>query len=169
MPCTPFQNVKYGTPFKKSVFLCFRCVWGALSNKIGGEELTNDSRFNNIDVRRQNQAEMWQILESYASNYTKRELMQILNEIDVPCGPIMSTDDLANDEHVKLREMYQELDHPERGNWFNLGCPIKLSDSPVEMTRSPLLGEHTDDILSQVLDYQESEIDQLKQAGAFSK
>jgi formyl-CoA transferase len=144
-------------------------VWNALSNKIGGEELTNDSRFNNIDVRRQNQAEMWQILESYACNYTKRELMQMLNEIDVPCGPIMSTDDLANDEHVKLREMYQELDHPERGNWFNLGCPIKLSDSPVEMTRSPLLGEHTDDILSQVLDYQESEIDQLKQAGAFSK
>ena len=144
-------------------------VWNALSNKIGGEKLTNDSRFNNIDVRRQNQAEMWQILESYACNYTKHELMQILNEIDVPCGPIMSTDDLANDEHVKLREMYQELDHPERGNWFNLGCPIKLSDSPVEMTRSPLLGEHTDDILSQVLDYQESEIDQLKQAGAFSK
>ncbi|MDC0178722.1 formyl-CoA transferase [Woeseiaceae bacterium] len=144
-------------------------VWSALSNKIGGEELTNDSRFNNIDVRRQNQAEMWQILENYACNYTKHELMQMLNEIDVPCGPIMSTDDLANDEHVKLREMYQELDHPERGNWFNLGCPIKLSDSPVEMTRSPLLGEHTDDILSQVLDYQESEIDQLKQAGAFSK
>ena len=144
-------------------------VWSALSNKIGGEELTNDSRFNNRDVRRQNQAEMWQILENYACNYTKHELMQMLNEIDVPCGPIMSTDDLANDEHVKLREMYQELDHPERGNWFNLGCPIKLSDSPVEMTRSPLLGEHTDDILSQVLDYQESEIDQLKQAGAFSK
>ena len=144
-------------------------VWNALSNKIGGEKLTNDSRFNNIDVRRQNQAEMWQILESYACNYTKHELMQMLNEIDVPCGPIMSTDDLANDEHVKLREMYQELDHPERGNWFNLGCPIKLSDSPVEMTRSPLLGEHTDDILSQVLDYQESEIDQFKQAGAFSK
>jgi formyl-CoA transferase len=144
-------------------------VWNALSNKIGGEKLTNDSRFNNIDVRRQNQAEMWQILENYACNYTKHELMQMLNEIDVPCGPIMSTDDLANDEHVKLREMYQELDHPERGNWFNLGCPIKLSDSPVEMTRSPLLGEHTDDILSQVLDYQESEIDQLKQAGAFSK
>jgi formyl-CoA transferase len=144
-------------------------VWNALSNKIGGEELTNDSRFNNIDVRRQNQAEMWQILESYACNYTKRELMQIFNEIDVPCGPIMSTDDLANDEHVKLREMYQELDHPERGNWFNLGCPIKLSDSPVEMTRAPLLGEHTEDILSQVLDYQEIEIDQLKQAGAFSK
>ena len=144
-------------------------VWSALSNKIGGEELTNDSRFNNIDVRRQNQAEMRQILENYACNYTKHELMQMLNEIDVPCGPIMSTDDLANDEHVKLREMYQELDHPERGNWFNLGCPIKLSDSPVEMTRSPLLGAHTDDILSQVLDYQESEIDQLKQAGAFSK
>ena len=55
--------------------------------------------------------------------------MEVLNEIDVPSGPIMSTNDLANDDHVKLREMYVELDHPQRGKWYNLGCPIKLSDS----------------------------------------
>jgi len=99
-------------------------VWNALANRVGGEELVNDSRFDNINVRRANQGEMWDLLTEFASNYTKRELMGILNEINVPCGPIMSTTDLANDDHVKLREMYVELDHPERGKWYNLGCPM---------------------------------------------
>lgn len=143
-------------------------VWKALANRIGGEELVNDARFDNIDVRRKNQAEMWKMLEDFASNYTKRELMEVLNEIDVPCGPIMSTKDLANDEHVKLREMYVELDHPDRGKWYNLGCPIKLSDSPVEIERSPLLGEHTDEILGEVLGYDDAKIGQFKNDGAFT-
>ena len=144
-------------------------VWKALANRIGGEELANDPRFNNIDVRRENQGGMWELLTEFASNYTKRELMEILNEIDVPCGPIMSTKDLANDDHVKLREMYVELDHPQRGKWYNLGCPIKLSDSPVEVKRSPLLGENTDEILSDVLEYAGDEIEALKAAGAFTR
>lgn len=144
-------------------------VWNALANRVGGEELVNDSRFDNINVRRANQGEMWDLLTEFASNYTKRELMGILNEINVPCGPIMSTTDLANDDHVQLREMYVELDHPERGKWYNLGCPMKLSDSPVEVTRSPLLGEHTEEILEEILGYKSSEIDELKEAGAFSR
>ena len=144
-------------------------VWKALANRIGGEALVNDPRFTNIDVRRANQGEMWDLITTFASNYTKRELMAILNEIDVPCGPIMSTSDLANDAHVKLREMYVQLDHPQRGKWYNLGCPMKLSDSPVEVTRSPLLGEHTEEILGEVLGYGRGEIDELKEAGAFSR
>jgi formyl-CoA transferase len=144
-------------------------VWNALAERVGGEALAKDSRFDNIDVRRENQAEMWRLLEEFASGYTKRELMAIFNEINVPCGPIMSTHDLANDEHVKLREMYVELDHPERGTWYNLGCPIKLSDSPVDVERSPLLGEHTDEILGQVLGYDDGKIGALKDAGAFTK
>ena len=140
-------------------------VWNALANRIGGEELANDPRFAKIDARRANQGEMWDLITKFASDHTKRELMAILNEIDVPCGPIMSTTDLANDDHVKLREMYVELDHPERGTWYILGCPMKLSDSPVEVTRSPLLGEHTYDILGEV-GYSESEIDAMIDSGA---
>jgi formyl-CoA transferase len=79
----------------------------------------------------------------------------------------MDTKDLANDEHVMLREMYVELDHPERGKWYNLGCPIKLSDSPVDIVRSPTLGEHTDEILGEVLGYGNDEITGFKEAGAF--
>lgn len=144
-------------------------VWPALANRVGGEALASDERFSNIDVRRTNQGVMWQMLEEFASNHTKWEMMDILNEIDVPCGPIMSTKDLVNDEHVKGREMVAELPHPERGSFINVGCPIKLSDSPVEITRSPLLGEHTDEILVDVLGYSPDEVDQMREGGAFSR
>jgi formyl-CoA transferase len=91
-----------------------------------------------------------------------------LNDLDVPCGPIMSTEDLANDEHVRGRDMWVELDHPQRGNWYNVGMPIKLSESPAVIQRSPTLGEHTDEILREVLGLTEAEIATRKSAGAFS-
>ena len=81
----------------------------------------------------------------------------------------MGTEDLMNDEHARLREMVVELDHPQRGKWFNVGMPIKLSDSPAEIERSPLLGEHTEEILREVLGYSDAETLMLKEAGAFSK
>ena len=109
------------------------------------------------------------MLTHFAAHYTKREFMAILNELDVPCGPIMSTEDLADDEHVRGREMYVELDHPKRGKWHNVGMPIKLSDSHVKIERSPLLGEHTDEVLKEVLGFDDAKVAALKAAGAFSQ
>lgn len=143
-------------------------VWDALGNKIGGEALAKDPKFSTIGERRKHQGTMWELIEKFASRYNKREFMAILNEIDVPCGPVMSTEDLANDEHVKLRNMYVKLDHPQRGTWHNIGMPIKLSDSPADIKRSPLLGEHTEEVLKQVLGYDDAKIASLKSAGAFS-
>jgi formyl-CoA transferase len=143
-------------------------VWEALANKVGGESFAKDPRFATIGERRKNQNEMWKRLNEFASKYTKRELMALLNELDVPCGPIMGSEDLANDEHVRGRRMWVELDHPQRGKWWNVGMPIKLSDSPARIERSPLLGEHTEEILKEVLGYSEERIAQLKSAGAFS-
>jgi formyl-CoA transferase len=144
-------------------------VWDALARRVGGEALAADERFATIQNRRSNQGEMWRLLEEFASNHTKWELMNLLNEIDVPCGPILGTDDLVADEHVKLRQMIVELDHPQRGKWYNVGMPIKLSDSSVEIERSPLLGEHTDEILREVLQYGDAQIRSLREAGAFSR
>jgi len=143
-------------------------VWDDLARLIGGEALATDARFAKISERRKNQNEMWRIITDYARNYTKREFMALLNPIDVPCGPIMSTEDLADDEHVRGRDMWVELDHPQRGKWFNVGMPIKLSDSPAVIRRSPTLGEHTEEILKEVLGYDDAKISALKSSGAFS-
>jgi len=147
-------------------------VWEALANRIGSDVgapgLAADPRFANINDRRKNQSEVWDLITRYAAKYTKREMMAVLNELNVPCGPIMSTEDLANDEHVRGRDMYVELDHPQRGKWFNIGMPIKLSASPARVERSPTLGEHTDEVLREVLGWSDAEIVAKKQAGAFS-
>src|SRR5512145_873946 len=143
-------------------------VWDALATRIGGEAFAKDPRYATIAERRKNQDDVWKKLNEFAAGYTKRELMAILNDIDVPCGPIMGTADLADDEHVRGRQMWVELDHPQRGKWFNGGMPIKLSASPPRIERSPLLGEHTDQVLQEVLGYDEAKIQALKQAGAFS-
>jgi formyl-CoA transferase len=147
-------------------------VWDALAKRIGPEvhmpNLATDPMFATIVERRRHQKDLWEIIGEFALNHTKRELMAILNEIDVPCGPIMSTEDLANDEHVRLREMYVELDHPQRGKWYNIGMPIKLSASPAKIERSPLLGEHTEEVLKEVLGYDDTKLAVLKTGGAFS-
>jgi formyl-CoA transferase len=111
---------------------------------------------------------MWELIGEFALKYTKRELMAILNPLEVPCGPVMGTEDLTHDEHVHGRDMWVELDHPQRGKWWNVGMPIKLSDSPARIERSPLLGEHTDEVLKQVLGYDDAKIAALRQAGAFA-
>jgi formyl-CoA transferase len=147
-------------------------VWEPLANLIGPAlgmpNLATDPKFAKIADRRKNQAEMWELIGEFALKHTKRELMAILNPLDVPCGPIMSTEDLANDEHVRGRDMWVELDHPQRGKWWNVGMPIKLSASPAVIKRSPTLGEHTDEVLKQVLGYDEAKVSSLKQAGALS-
>ena len=147
-------------------------VWDALAKCIGAEvgmpNLATDPKFASIGERRRNQVDVWEIIGEFALKHTKRELMKILNEIEVPCGPIMSTEDLFTDEHVKLREMMVELDHPQRGKWWNVGMPIKLSDSPATIRRSPLLGEHNEEILREVIGYDQPTIERLRQAGALS-
>jgi formyl-CoA transferase len=147
-------------------------VWDALAKRIGAEagvpELASDPRLAKIADRRKNQDLMWTLISKFAEKYTKRELMGILNPLDVPCGPIMSTEDLTHDEHVNGRQMWVELDHPQRGKWYNVGMPIKLSASPAVIKRSPMLGEHTDEVLREVLSYSEEQVGKLKGAGAFS-
>ena len=146
-------------------------IWEALARRIGPEvgmpDLATDPKFAAIENRRRHQGDMWEIIGEFALKHGKRELMGILNEINVPCGPIMSTEDLAHDEHVRLRGMYVELDHPQRGKWWNVGMPIKLSASPARIERSPLLGEHTEEILAEVLGYSDEQIAMLDKGGAF--
>ena len=96
---------------------------------------------------------------------TKYEAMEILNRHDIPCGPILSMKEIADEPALRASGTVVEVDHPTRGKYLSVGNPIKLSDSPTEVTRSPLLGEHTEQVLAQ-LGFSAAEVEQLRSEGA---
>jgi formyl-CoA transferase len=93
-------------------------------------------------------------------------VMDICNTLDIPVGPILSTKEIMDDEGLRATGTIVDVDHPERGRYVSVGCPIKLSDSPVQVTRSPLLGEHTAEILSDVLGYGGEDLRRIFDSGA---
>jgi len=92
--------------------------------------------------------------------------MALLNAVDVPCGPIMSTKDLIDDKSMADRGMIVTLPHKTRGTFKTVGCPIRLSDSPVEYATSPLLGEHTEEVLTTLLKFSKEDVKKMKSQGA---
>jgi formyl-CoA transferase len=140
-------------------------IWEPLLKTMGREDLVGDPRYSTPQARLERLDEVYALVETWSMQYTKFEVTEILNQIDVPCGPVMDTSDLIADEHLKYREMIVDVPHPERGSFTTVGCPLKLSDSPVEITASPLLGQHTEDILSQVLGYASDDIKKLREEG----
>ncbi|MCP5081196.1 MAG: formyl-CoA transferase [Alphaproteobacteria bacterium] len=105
-------------------------------------------------------------IEQWTMTKTKFEVMDICNPMDIPVGPILSMKEIAEEPSLRETGTIVEVDHPERGPYLSVGCPIKLSDSPVEVERSPLLGEHTDEILTSVLGYQGDDLDRVRGSGA---
>ena len=140
-------------------------IWDPLLKTMGREDLIGDPRYSTPQARLERLDDVYALVESWSMQYTKFEVSEILNQIDVPCGPVMDTSDLIADEHLKYREMIVDVPHPERGSFTTVGCPLKLSDSPVEISASPRLGEHTNDILSQVLGYSSGDIKKLREEG----
>jgi formyl-CoA transferase len=139
--------------------------WEPLMRLCGREDLITHPQFATPEARLKCLGECFSIIEKWTKTKTKFEVMDALNEVDVPCGPILSMKDLIEDESMFDRGYLVELDHPERGKYVQLGCPITLSASPVEVERSPLLGEHTEEILDW-LGRSPAQIAALKAAGA---
>jgi formyl-CoA transferase len=125
-------------------------VWGPLAALIGRPELAADAGFATPEARLTHLDEVFGVIESWTQLFTKFEVLEQLNSIDVPCGPILSTKDIINDPSLNASGIISTVEHASRGAFKTVGCPLQLSDTPVRITASPLLGEHTDDILREI-------------------
>jgi formyl-CoA transferase len=113
--------------------------------------------------------EIFARIEQWTMTKDKFEVMEICNALDIPVGPILSMKEISEDEALYATGTLVRVDHPERGEYISVGCPIKMSDCPVTVTRSPLLGEHTREILSDVLGYSGYALDRVIESGAVGK
>ena len=121
-------------------------VWAPLMKLVGREELIEDPAFATPEARVTHLDECFSIIESWTQTRDKFEVMRAFNEINVPCGPILSMKDIYEDESLYAAGTLARVQHPERGEYTTVACPIRLSDSPVEVKTSPLLGQHNAEV-----------------------
>jgi formyl-CoA transferase len=147
------------------IILCQPQMWPALVKTLGRPELAEDPRFKTADARWENRAVLNAIVEEWTSQRSKHEVMRLLGDAGVPCGACQDTGEVLADPHLKAREMIVDVDYPTRGTYQTVGCPVKLSDSPAVVTRPPLLGEHTADLLSELCGVDPDEVKRLRDTG----
>ncbi len=141
-------------------------VWDKICTVIGKPEWITDPDYAKPEARLNKLRFIFDTIEEWTKTKTKLEVMDICNPLDIPCGPILSMQEIAADASLRATGTLVEVDHPVRGSYLTVGNPIKLSDSPTEVLRSPLLGEHTDEILSQVLGFGGEELAEILASGA---
>src|SRR5271166_2163719 len=122
-------------------------VWGEICKVIGHEDWLTDPKYATPKARLPHLMEIFGAIEEWTKTKDKFEAMDILNKRDIPCGPILSMKEIAEEPSLRKTGTVVEVDHPTRGKYLSVGNPIKMSDSPSEVKRSPLLGEHTDEVL----------------------
>jgi formyl-CoA transferase len=140
-------------------------VWKDICKVIGREEWLTDPRYVTPKVRLTHLMEIFGEIEAWTKTKTKFEAMDLLNAHDIPCGPILSMKEIAEDPSLRKTGTVVEVDHPKRGKYLSVGNPIKMSDSPTDVTRSPLLGEHTEAVLAE-LGYTKEQVAELRSSGA---
>src|SRR5215211_3552246 len=141
-------------------------VWEKICDLIGKPEWKTDPDYATPPARLPRLKAIFNTIEEWTMTMTKFEVMEECNAIDIPVGPILSMKELADEPSLRETGTVVEVDHPTRGKYLTVGNPIKMSDSVSEVKRSPLLGEHTEEILKQVLGYSDSEIADIKTSGA---
>src|SRR5258706_9821194 len=141
-------------------------VWEKICDVIGEPPWKTHPHYAKPPARLSRLNEIFARIEQWTMTKTKFEAMDILNKDDIPCRPILSMKELIEDESLRATGTVVEVDHPERGKYLSVGNPIKMSDSPTEVTRSPLLGEHTDEILRQVLGFSDHQVAEIHDSGA---
>lgn len=153
-------------PNAYTYFIMQAAVWEHVCDVIGKPEWKTQEGYAKPPERLDKLNEIFSTIEEWTQTKTKFEVMDICNPLNIPVGPILSMKEIAEDEGLYATGTMVKVAHPERGEYLSVGCPIKLSDSEVEVVRSPLLGEHTQEVLSDVLGYSGDELKRVIDSGA---
>jgi formyl-CoA transferase len=133
---------------------------------IGREDLLADPRFSTPQARFEHREALHDILEAWTSQRDKHAAMETLAQAGAVCGAVLDTGEVLQDTHLRTRRMVQDVEHPTRGRYAMIGCPVRLSDSPVEIKPAPLHGEHTAQVLTQLAGCTPEDLARLRAAGA---
>lgn len=162
IPCKPFGPNDY------VYFIVQEANWPIVGKFVGGDSLVTDERFSTLAERRKNQNTLWKMVADKAKDYTKREFTALCNELNIPCGPVLGTDEIMVDEHCKHRKMIVKVEGHPQGDYYTVGMPIKMSMGIVDkITPAPMLGAHTNEVLKEVCGWDDAKIASLKEGGAF--
>jgi formyl-CoA transferase len=143
-PCAP------GGPNDYIFIFAQQQMWKAFAAAIERPDIIDDPRYATTEARWENRGTLNPIIEGWTRQRTKHEAMKILGDAGVPSGACQDTGEIFEDPHLREREMVLDLDYPPRGTYQMVGCPVKLSDSPADIQRPPMLGEHTDALLGNI-------------------
>jgi formyl-CoA transferase len=143
-------------------------VWEPICDLIGKPEWKTDPDYAKPPARLPRLGHIFATIEQWTMTKTKFEVMEICNKLDIPVGPILSMKEIAEEPSLRKTGTVVEVDHPVRGKYLTVGNPVKMSDSITEVKRSPLLGEHTEEILGKVLGYSAKEVATIQASGAIT-
>jgi formyl-CoA transferase len=143
-------------------------VWEAICDLIGKPEWKTHPDYAKPPARLPRLKQIFNTIEAWTMTKTKFEVMDLCNQHDIPVGPILSMKEIAEEPSLRATGTVVEVDHPVRGPYLTVGNPVKLSDSICEVKRAPLLGEHTEEILTKVLGYSKKELADIKTSGAIT-
>jgi len=138
-------------------------MFEAMTEVMGRPDLRTDERFATPPARAKNGAALTAEIERWTGTREKREVMKAFAGRGIVCGAVLNTAEVLADPHLRERETIFDLEHPTRGRFSVIGCPVRLSDSPVAARRAPLKGEHTEDVLRSLAGYTSEEIRQLRE------
>jgi formyl-CoA transferase len=153
-------------PDAYTYFIIQAAVWKNVCDVIGEPDWKTAEGFAKPPERLDKLNMIFERIEQWTMTKTKFEVMDICNPVNIPVGPILSMKEISEDQGLYDTGTLVKVPHPERGEYISVGCPIKLSDSSVEVERSPLLGEHTKEVLEQVLGYSGDELARVIASGA---
>ena len=140
-------------------------AWESLLALSGNSNLIGNKIYETEDSRKEHADEIYEIIAEWTKTHSKNEIMEILSDLGIPCSPVKDTVELLNDEHLSERQMIVNLNDPDRGEYKAIGCPIKVGNSEIDITPPPLLGQNTEEVLTELLGIELNQIKSLKHNG----